>query len=121
MSRKPSRRSATSARGEAPPAGATVQGWEDDPEPAVLVERPAPDLSLIENDERTALFRALSPVPQDRFPTCVELMNQLLKALRLEVVREPERGMKVRPTPDSVTRSNLRRAMEQAKLSKFSL
>jgi serine/threonine protein kinase len=74
--------------------------------------RPAPDLSLVESDERMALGRALSPVPQDRFPTCVEMMNQLLKALRLEVVRDPERGMTVRPIPDSVTRSNLMRGMD---------
>jgi serine/threonine protein kinase len=81
-------------------------------------QRPAPDLSRIESDERVALGRALSPVPQDRFPTSVEMMNQLLKALRLEVVRDSEHGMNVRPTPDSVSRSNLKRAMEQAKLVK---
>jgi hypothetical protein len=45
MSRKPARRRPQMAQNEAPPAGVTVQGWEEDPEPAVLVQRPAPDLS----------------------------------------------------------------------------
>ncbi len=78
-------------------------------------QRKAPDLSLIHLDERPALLRALSPVPQDRFPNCTDLMNQLLKVQHLEVVRDPERGMSVRPTADSQSRSKILRMMEQNK------
>lgn len=88
--------------------------------PAVIPRtyvRAVPDLSLLEREERNILNRALSPVPQDRFPGCVELMTQLMKVKQLEVVRDPERGMSVRATPDSVTRSKLMRAVMEAKLA----
>ena len=42
--------------------------------------RPAPDLSGFLPGEQQVLQRALSPVPQDRYPTCQELTNGLLRA-----------------------------------------
>jgi len=78
-------------------------------------QRPPPDLSLIDRDERAILLRSLSTTPQDRFPTCTEMVNQLLKAQQLEVVRDPERSLAVRPTADSISRSKLLRLLEQTK------
>lgn len=77
--------------------------------------RPAPDLSMIEREEQPILARALAPVPQDRFPTCCEMMNQLLRVQKLEIHRDPERGMIVRPTADSLTKSKLALALQSAK------
>ncbi len=39
--------------------------------------RPAADLSRMTPGEATVLARALSPVPQDRWPSCTELMDRL--------------------------------------------
>jgi serine/threonine protein kinase len=39
--------------------------------------RPAPDLALLSPPERDILSRGLSPVPQDRWPSCTEMMAQL--------------------------------------------
>ena len=39
--------------------------------------RPSPDLSLVTPAEATVLARALSPVPQDRWPSCTDLMDRL--------------------------------------------
>lgn len=78
-------------------------------------QRPAPDLSRMEKEERSVLMRALSPVPQDRYESCCELITLLMKTHNLEIAREPERGMFVRKTPDSVTRSKLMDSLQQAK------
>ncbi|GIW82992.1 MAG: hypothetical protein KatS3mg105_4799 [Gemmatales bacterium] len=42
--------------------------------------RPAPDLSMLAEAERPIIARALSPVPQQRYPTCQELINELKRA-----------------------------------------
>ncbi|HYT91954.1 MAG TPA: protein kinase [Gemmataceae bacterium] len=39
--------------------------------------RPAPDLSMLTLAERTIVGRALSPVPQDRWSSCGELISEL--------------------------------------------
>jgi hypothetical protein len=39
--------------------------------------RPAPDLTMLTPAERPALARALSPVPQDRWPSCSGLLAEL--------------------------------------------
>jgi serine/threonine protein kinase, bacterial len=39
--------------------------------------RPAPDLRLLPEAERTVLTRALAPVPQDRWPSSMEMIDQL--------------------------------------------
>lgn len=39
--------------------------------------RPAPDLSCVSEVERPALLRALSPIPQNRFPSCTAFIHAL--------------------------------------------
>lgn len=41
--------------------------------------RPAPDLSPLLPDERTILARGLTVVPQNRWPSCTEMMDRLTK------------------------------------------
>lgn len=43
--------------------------------------RPVPDLAELSPDEQTILKRALSPVPQDRWPSCGEMMQRLTNAV----------------------------------------
>jgi serine/threonine protein kinase, bacterial len=43
--------------------------------------RPEPDLSNVEKWERPILQRALNHVPQDRWPSCREMINKLASAL----------------------------------------
>ncbi len=51
--------------------------------------RPPPDLSLLTNEEQPVLARALTPAPQSRFPSCTEMMAQLLRANSMELVPLP--------------------------------
>jgi serine/threonine protein kinase len=44
--------------------------------------RPAPDLSMLTRPEVPVITRALSPVPQDRWPSCTELMDRLSWSLQ---------------------------------------
>jgi serine/threonine-protein kinase len=44
-----------------------------------LYVRPRPDLSMIPDKERPIILRALSPTPQDRWPTCAEMITKLTK------------------------------------------
>jgi serine/threonine protein kinase len=44
--------------------------------------RQAPDLDMLTEVEKPIVARALSNVPQDRWPSCMEFINQLLKATR---------------------------------------
>jgi serine/threonine protein kinase len=48
--------------------------------------RPAPDLSMLSPAEQPILARALSPVPQDRWPSCVELITRLTRTLEQPAV-----------------------------------
>lgn len=43
--------------------------------------RPPPDLSMVPAPERPILTRALAVAPQDRWPSCGELMNRLTQAV----------------------------------------
>jgi serine/threonine-protein kinase len=43
--------------------------------------RPAPDLTMLPEAERPYIARALHPVPQNRWPTCGELMARLTKVI----------------------------------------
>ena len=43
--------------------------------------RPAPTLTFVSAPERPILARALAPVPQDRWPSCVQMMKGLTQAL----------------------------------------
>lgn len=78
-------------------------------------QRPAPDLAFLEREEQTVLQRALSPVPQDRYASSIELMNHLLNAKYLEIMRDPIRGMYVRTKPDSITRAKLLQTIQNVK------
>lgn len=44
-------------------------------------QRPAPDLSMLSEPERPIIARGLALAPQDRWPTCAELMGRLTEAL----------------------------------------
>jgi serine/threonine protein kinase len=44
--------------------------------------RPAPDLSMLTPAEANVIHRALAAVPQDRWPSCAELMDRLTGCLR---------------------------------------
>jgi serine/threonine protein kinase len=39
--------------------------------------RPAPDLSMLSEEECPIIARGLAPVPQDRWPSCTEMMRRL--------------------------------------------
>jgi serine/threonine protein kinase len=43
--------------------------------------RPAPDLTMLPEAERPIIARALNPVPQNRWPTCAELIHRLRRAI----------------------------------------
>jgi len=47
--------------------------------------RPAPDLSFVKGEERAALQRALSFIPQNRFPSCMSLVTAIAKSLDVNV------------------------------------
>jgi serine/threonine protein kinase len=47
--------------------------------------RPAPDLSHVTAAEQPVLFRAMSPIPSNRYPTCLALVAALAKALNVSV------------------------------------
>jgi serine/threonine protein kinase len=57
--------------------------------------RPLANLSAVPEAEQPALMRALAPVPQDRFPSCRDLMTALLAAHKLKVVRKEDGSWKV--------------------------
>jgi serine/threonine protein kinase, bacterial len=42
--------------------------------------RPEPDLSMLTSAEKPIIYRALSRVPQDRWPSCKQMIAQLAKA-----------------------------------------
>lgn len=44
-------------------------------------QRSAPDLSSLSDPERPIIARALAPAPQDRWPTCTELVRRLAASL----------------------------------------
>src|SRR4029079_11642745 len=48
--------------------------------------RPAPDLTYVNDNEHPPLIRAMSPTPQDRYPSCRDFMNDILRAHRLKAV-----------------------------------
>jgi serine/threonine protein kinase len=52
--------------------------------------RPAPDLAFVTDAEHPALIRALSPTPQDRFPSSRDFMTDILRAHGLKAVRNEQ-------------------------------
>lgn len=71
------------------------------------LNRPAPDLSMIPANERQILLRAMSPIPQDRFPGCRDFMQAILKAQGLKVCREDNSRPKIVPDDGSSFDSQL--------------
>jgi serine/threonine-protein kinase len=59
-------------------------GWLPFPDTPAAFEpgyvRPAPDLAMLDPEERPAVARALAPVPQDRWPSCGGLVARLATA-----------------------------------------
>ena len=53
--------------------------------------RPVPDLSMLPTVERTVVGRALNPIPQDRWPSCGELMSRLATLVCEPVAQEGNR------------------------------
>jgi serine/threonine protein kinase len=51
-------------------------------DPTWLRHRPNPDLSGLSADEQSVIARALDPTPQNRWPTCSDLMTRLTAATR---------------------------------------
>jgi serine/threonine protein kinase len=62
---------------------------------AISYVRPAPDLRGLSPDERPIVARALTPVPQDRWHTCIELIQNLERAQETNV-RFQESAARVR-------------------------
>jgi serine/threonine protein kinase len=66
--------------------------------------RPAPDLGMLDAEERPAIARALAPVPQERWPSCGTLVDQLAKTGMpgQPPGERPERRQAARHRPDAV-------------------
>lgn len=71
------------------------------------LNRPAPDLSMLPAAEQPVLLKALSPVPQDRFPGCRELMLSILRAQGLQVVRDIDGRPQITSDDESTIDSKL--------------
>jgi serine/threonine protein kinase, bacterial len=52
--------------------------------------RPPAYLGLVTDGEQGPLARALSPVPQDRYPSCRDFMTDILRVHRLKAVRNEQ-------------------------------
>ncbi len=63
--------------------------------------RPLADLSGVTEPERAPLLKALSPVPQNRYPNCCDFMSTLLKSLKLRVEHPDDETSRVRVVPDA--------------------
>ncbi|MFO0800442.1 MAG: serine/threonine-protein kinase [Gemmataceae bacterium] len=64
--------------------------------------RPPADLSALSPAERLALGRALSPVPQERYPNCEALTNQLLRSLGFKPQVEMDRPVRIVPDDETL-------------------
>lgn len=64
--------------------------------------RSTPDLTALAPLEQQLLTRALSPTPQDRFPTCHELMRGILKANGLKPLRGENGHWQVVPDDETI-------------------
>ena len=60
--------------------------------------RPDPDLSPLPYVERPVLARALSAIPQNRYPSCVDLMNAVFGVLGLRPLVADNGSVSVLPT-----------------------
>jgi serine/threonine protein kinase len=53
--------------------------------------RPKPDLSQLTTGEQRIIGRALAPVPQDRWPSCREMMDQIQRSLSADKLAQKAR------------------------------
>jgi len=60
-------------------------------------QRPDPDLSLLSPAERPIVARALSPIPQQRFPSCQHFMSAVLAVFKLRACSEANGTVEVSP------------------------
>lgn len=51
--------------------------------------RPAPDLTMLADEERPIIARGLAPTPMDRWPSCGEMIGQLQKRARTAAKSTP--------------------------------
>jgi serine/threonine protein kinase, bacterial len=68
------------------------------------LNRPLPEVSLIANHvEQAIIMKALSPIPQNRFPSCLDFVRSLAKANDLEFYFEADekKPISVRPIRSS--------------------
>jgi serine/threonine protein kinase, bacterial len=73
--------------------------------------RPAPDVNGLLPEEQPVVFKALSPVPQNRYANCVEFMTAAMKAIGLEPLQtETNWIVQPIPGPGSSTRSQMVRS-----------
>ncbi|MDY3553176.1 serine/threonine-protein kinase [Gemmata sp. JC717] len=63
--------------------------------------RPLANLGGVTDAEQPALRRALAPVPQERFPSCLEFMAALLRALKLRVELPDGEGGRMKVTREA--------------------
>ncbi len=56
-------------------------------------QRPPGDLSLLPNEERFIVGRALSPIPTNRFPSCAEFISALLATKNLQAAYQREKEL----------------------------
>lgn len=64
--------------------------------PGRSFHRPPPNVVIDSAEETRAVLRALSPSPQNRFPTCSAFMDALAQAVGVEIVRERNQKVSVR-------------------------
>jgi serine/threonine protein kinase len=63
--------------------------------------RPEPNLMNLSPQERPILARALSPIPQNRYSNCVDLITALLTTLNLRVEKWEDGTIKIRPATEA--------------------
>lgn len=61
--------------------------------------RPPPNLAVPGTDEQQVVMKALSPSPQNRFPTCSAFIDALAQTLGIEMNRDHKQGVTARPRP----------------------
>ena len=75
--------------------------------------RPPPDLGMLPVSERPIVKRALESVPQDRWPSCTELFQQLVRAVWQDAdakIKKPLTTVKKPPTSSLAATSPARPA-----------
>jgi serine/threonine-protein kinase len=69
---------------------------------------PKPDLSMLPEDERPAVLRALAPEPRERWRTCSELIDRLRRSLGLPLATPAPEEMGMSPAAAQERRAAVR-------------